>query len=552
VIEEGGYALMKHATFNIKGVPVFYTPYMVVPVKNTRQTGFLIPEFSQSDNSGFGFNIPFFWNINDSVDMTFFPEYYTDRGFMPGAEFRYVKDAFSKGSIIGSYIDDDKTDPSETEYYDDTGFTHTNSDRYWVRGKADHTFANNWIARLDLDIVSDRDYLTEFNSGYTGYKESDERYQEVFGRGFDNRTDYTRENTLKFQKSWDGQFLEADFLAINDTKEEDVDSTELWELPSIGYEGLLPIGDTNISFEWDADYVNYWREEGVGGHRVDIRPALSSSIPLSPYLESRGEVGVRGTYYIIDTFGDAVWEKDDTQDRLLADAEFEVATTLMRTFDTDGDAQDNFDHQFRPYVKYNYIPDVDQDDLPSFDSVDNISEENEITYGIDNYFNTLSGTTSRQMGFVKLYQSYDLRSSESDEPFSDVSLRINIIPIERLSFVYETDFDTYGDGFTKHRIESYYTNSRGDYFSIDYSFNDSSNIEQINGYMKAALFANWHAELELEHSISEEETNVANVGLMYQALCWSVEFQTRYTPEETKYLLVFNLANIGTPLGINY
>ena len=74
-VRQDGYAVLKHAKFNIKNVPVFYTPYLILPVKNTRQTGFLFPEFSSSHNNGFGFNLPFFLNISDSTDATFYPEY---------------------------------------------------------------------------------------------------------------------------------------------------------------------------------------------------------------------------------------------------------------------------------------------------------------------------------------------------------------------------------------------------------------------------------------------------------------------------------------------
>lgn len=552
VIKEGGYAFMKNATFNIKGVPVFYTPYMVVPVKNTRQTGFLLPELSFSDNNGFGMNLPFFLNINDSVDMTFFPEFYTDRGVMPGVEFRYVRDEYTKGSFAASYLDDALSDPSETQYYADTGYTHTNSDRYWLRGKADQTFGDDWNVRLDLDIVSDRDYLKEFDDGYTGFDDTEGRFLEVFGRGLDNNTATARDNSLNILKSWSGQSLEVNLLAVNDVAEEDVDSTELWRLPEVEYDGLIPLWETGISLEWDSQYVNFWREEGTGGSRVDIRPAISGSIPLSAYLESRAELGVRETYYMVETFGESEWTEDDTQDRLTADFEFEVATTLMRSFDTDNDAVGDLDHQLRPFVKYDYIPDVDQDELPYFDSIDRIGEQNEITYGVDNYFTTYSGDSDRDIGFVKLYQYYDLRSSESDEPFGEITLELGYLPTRLITLKYDTDFDPYGDGFVKHRVEGEYMNSRGDIFSLDYSFKDYSNIEQINAYVKTRLIDNWSTEISVEHSIAEDETNEANAALIYEALCWSVEFQTRYSPEDMKYILVFNLANIGTPLGIRY
>jgi LPS-assembly protein len=59
-IEQGGYAVMKHARFKIGNIPVFYSPWMAIPIDNTRQTGFLFPEFSSSNVSGFSLNLPFF------------------------------------------------------------------------------------------------------------------------------------------------------------------------------------------------------------------------------------------------------------------------------------------------------------------------------------------------------------------------------------------------------------------------------------------------------------------------------------------------------------
>jgi len=178
-VQPGGYAFLKNAKFNIKNIPVFYTPYLVVPVKNTRQTGFLFPEISSSKNGGFGFNLPFFWNISESMDATFYPEFFTNRGFMPGVEFRYVEKASDKGMFSANYLDDNLSDPSETEYFKDTGFTHTNSDRYWVRGKADHIFGDAWHSRLDIDVVSDQDYLTEFKSGSTCIRPSLSIFEEI-------------------------------------------------------------------------------------------------------------------------------------------------------------------------------------------------------------------------------------------------------------------------------------------------------------------------------------------------------------------------------------
>jgi LPS-assembly protein len=554
-IKEGGYAVMKNATFNIKGVPIFYTPYMVVPVKNTRQSGLLMPEFSFSQAGGFSVDTPFFWNISDSMDMTFFPEVYFDRGVMPGAEFRYSIDDRSRGTLIGSYMDDDLSgEDKDTDYYSDTDYTHSNSERYWIRAKADHEY-NDWVGRLDLDIVSDRDYLKEFNKGYTGFNKSEDRFLSEFGRGFDNKTEETRQNLMTTLKSWEGMSLQANLLGYNDLRDADArsqDDDPLWTLPQVNFAGILPIGTSGVSFNWVNDYVNYWREDGIGGNRVDLHPSISSSIPLSPYLESRAELGIRETFYAVEEYGDAEWTNDDTQNRLLADFEYEVGTPLMRSFDLS--SGNTLDHRLRPYVKYNYIPDVDQDDLPDFDSVDQIDETSLITYGVDNFFSGIFDSAERDIGYVEVYQGYDLLD-DAEEEFTDVTMRLRLLPLQRLFVEYETDYDVHGEGFVRHSFETRFTNSRGDYLAVDYSFQDPAydgvDIDQLNFYAKARLLPQWYTRVEVEHSITEDETNLAQVALLYTAPCWSVEFETEYTPEDTKFLVVFNLANIGNPMGLD-
>ncbi len=555
-IRQGGYAFLKHAKFNIRNVPVFYTPYLVIPVKNTRQTGFLFPEFSSSKNGGFGFNIPFFLNISESMDATFFPEYFVNRGFMPGVEFRYVEKANDKGMFSANYLDDSLSDPSETEYYNDTGYTHTNSDRYWLRGKADHVFGDNWISRLDIDIVSDQDYLTEFKAGSSGFKNNHDRYLETFGRGFQNETSLYRENSFKILRSWEGISFETNFLAIDEAQDDPSNTnTPLWKLPSIDFTGAVPVGDTNLTVDWDANYVNYWREDGIGGHRVDLRPSIATPVPLSPYLESRAELGVRDTFYSVQSYGDSEWAYDNTQNRFLVEFETEVATTLEKDFFSGGQSQRKAAHKLRPFVKYDFIQDVDQDDLPSFDGVDFIGDASVISYGIDNFFDIFALSknnmeTSREYGYLKIHQFYDLRNSASDEPLSDIYTQVGWKPIRRANFSYNNLYDVYDNTFTRHIVEGEYTNSRGDYFSLDYSYKPNENIEQINAQIRSQLFSRWIVGGDIKHSIAYEQTDEAIISLTYQALCWSIKFETQYTPYDTVFLLMFKLANIGSTLGM--
>jgi LPS-assembly protein len=565
VIEQDGYAKLKHARFRIKDVPIFYSPYLVLPAKNKRETGFLLPELSVGEFSGFGLNLPFFWNISDSTDLTIYTQYFANRGYMPGLEFRYIIDPNDKGLAMANYLSDDLSDPAETDYYEETGYTHDNKDRYWFRAKADQDFGPSWTSRLDLDIVSDRDYLREFNTGLTGYKNSNDQFLDTFGRSLENKTDDQRTNRFGVQRSWGSTSLEARLLGINDVRTDaakfDADGNEnpspLWNLPAIDYTGTLPFENLwDMTLQWDTDYVNFWREEGIGGHRFDIYPTLSAPLPISPYLESRAELGLRDTYYIVQEYGEAQWDESDSQNRLLFDVKAEIGTTLMRTFALSGESMTGLSHQVRPFVEYDYLPDVDQDDLPSFDGVDRIGEQNQLSYGIDNFFTALSGdNTDREYGWFKITQNYSFIDSRSDEPFSDINLDIKWIPIKFLNFQYRTDYDVYDTIFVLHDFDSSFRSRRGDLFGLEYYFKDNGeqdNTNQINAYIEAALFSSLRAKFNIEHSIANEETNEANISLLYRALCWSVELGSQYTPEETQFMLIFSLANLGSPFKFYY
>jgi len=580
-ITEGGYAFLENATFRIKDVPVLYSPWMIVPAKNTRQTGLLLPEFSISDRNGFGVDLPLFVNLSDSADLTLFPQYYANRGVMPAMEFRYVLGASQKGTFMGNFLADDLSDPTETDYYQDTGFTHTNKDRYWFRGKVDHDLPNNIYSRVDLDIVSDRDYLTEFNTGFTGFTQSSNRFLSVYGRDFQTWTEDQRFNTIKVLKAWDTMSLQTNFLAVNDVRASKTSPTPLWTMPGLDFTGSLPVADTSFTVDWDADYINYWREDGVGGQRLDMFPRLSTPVPLGPYLESRAEIGVRHTSYMVESYGDGTWEQNDTPNRSLFNLHGEVGTTLLRNFGLNGNEFKSWDHRLRPYVEYDYLPKTNQDDLPLFDEIDRIEDANAITYGADNFFELFRDArrdSGRDYGYFKIWESYDLRSQYTDRPLTPVSLKLGWTPVNAFALSYQADVGVYGEGVTYYNLESIFSTSRGDALILDYvysgeekiqgspynstnNFNSASpfsldytgleDIHQINVTARAQLSNTITAGYRVEHSLAQSETNEQEISLIYHPACWSVELRSNYTPTDQGFMLLFNLAHIGMPLGVD-
>jgi len=156
-----------------------------------------------------------------------------------------------------------------------------------------------------------------------------------------------------------------------------------------------------------------------------------------------------------------------------------------------------------------------------------------------------------------------------------VNMRLAYFPLNDLRLVYRTDVDVYGDGFLQHTVEGDYRNSRGDIFSLDYRYkkeitryeltlddlNDVNNLEELvelvrkTSSIKAAarlgLIYNWSVGYSIESSIEDNITVQQTFNLIYAPACWSVEFAADQTPGDEKYTVMFRLANIGSPLGLD-
>lgn len=553
-ITDGGYAVMKHAVFRVKGIPVFYSPYMILPAKHERQTGFLFPAWYMSDRDGFGLETPFFVNLSPTADITLYPRYFSKRGVMMGGEFRYATDESSKGMFRGHYLDDDLSDPSEEAYYRDGSFSHSNVERYWIRGKADQNFGD-WITRLDIDVVSDKDYLREFNSGSTAFNANNRLYYNAFGRSFEQKLDQYRENTAKVLRSFeDGSIFQAEFMAINDVSDRVYSADEpsqFWKLPSLSYSGLRPIASSSADISWDSSYTHFWRDKGVGAQRFDLFPEISTNLPISRYLESSVHGGIRETFYTIDDGGATDWKNDDTVNRWLYRLGGEISTTLYREYGAADNDGDSLGHTIRPFVEYTYLKIPDTDILPQFDTVDEIEEANTIYYGVNNFFSLFGhDSDERDLVFFKARQGYDMRSEMSDTPLTPVELKTGFYPLTNTRLFYTAALDVYGNG-TEHAIEADYRSGRGDVFGVDYRYNEKLNINSVSGSIWYLLPYDFALGYSIERAIEQKVTIEEKFHLVYQPACWSVELASDRSPGDQTIMLIFRLANIGMPFGVD-
>ncbi len=97
--QTGGYITMKHSLLEVKGVPILYIPYLKIPLKSERQSGFLLPYLSDDSESGAIFSQPVFLALDEHYDATFKFDFFQKRGFKLGGEFR-IEQASNSGWLL--------------------------------------------------------------------------------------------------------------------------------------------------------------------------------------------------------------------------------------------------------------------------------------------------------------------------------------------------------------------------------------------------------------------------------------------------------------------
>ena len=148
-----------NARFKIGPVPVFYSPYLQLPVGDKRRSGFLIPNAKYGSSNHFEFSLPYYWNIAPNMDATLTPHYMDKRGgVMWENEFRYLSQA-GEGLFELDYLPSDKV-------YSNDHPNDENSRRWLFFWRHAGVMDQVWRFNADYTKVSDPDYFNDFDSKY--------------------------------------------------------------------------------------------------------------------------------------------------------------------------------------------------------------------------------------------------------------------------------------------------------------------------------------------------------------------------------------------------
>ena len=516
------YATANGVLFNMAGLPVLYTPYLLFPVR--RQSGLLMPEVGYSSSEGFLMKNTFFWAISDFQDMTFYSDYRARHGLGTGAEYRYVNSRDSKGKVYYNYFD-------TFGQYRVPGIP---EGRWEFKFQHHEEIAEDLSIRADITVVSDFGYYRDL-----------EKTLELSSRPYvDSNIFYV-------------ELCEAASLYLLGQYSTDLTQTNektIQKLPELRYTIFEEKIAGPVHLNFDGSAVNFTRQEGDGMRRADFNPQLSAAFGGNG-LSFTPRVGARATFY--DRSGTNAEIAEPTE-REFYYAGADMNARISRVYGTDGETGiGRIRHSIEPTISYLYLPHVDETGIPQFDVVDTVTAQNLIAVSLINrltaHYKDSAGSRTFDMVVFKLSESYDFDKARSADttvaaqPRSSLHGDLFVKTPKLLTFSASTEYDTYGHTFIS-SSESTSVNINTVKFNITHQYLHASATNPTTEFLIGGIDFKawkWNINAQIWRDIVLKQTTQQEYRLHYASQCWGLSIVYINKPGETQYMALLDLKGLG-------
>lgn len=395
-----------NARFKLGPVPVFYSPYLQLPVGDKRRSGFLIPNAKYSTSNYFEFYLPYYWNIAPNMDATITPHYIHKRGnIMWENEFRYLTKA-GAGLMEFDYLPSDKV-------FQDEHPTEGDKHRWLFYWQHAGVMDKVWRFNVNYTKVSDPYYNNDFDSKYSS--STDGYATQIFSAG------YAIEN----------------FNATVSTKQFQVFNTQTTS--TYGAEPQLDVNwyqndvgpfDTRV-YAQAVHFVNT-NSDMPEATRLHLEPTIN--LPLSnDWASLNTEAKLMATHYQqknLDWYNNRYGtDLDESVNRTLP--QFKMDGKLI--FERDmGLLSDGYTQTLEPRMQYLYVPYRDQSKIQNYDSsflqsdysglfrdrtyggLDRIASANQLTTGVTTRVYDESAVERFNVSVGQIYYFTESRTGDDD------------------------------------------------------------------------------------------------------------------------------------------
>ncbi|MCF1427815.1 MAG: LPS assembly protein LptD [Shewanella sp.] len=530
------------ARLRVGGIPVLYVPYMTVPVSDKRKTGLLFPTFSTSSTNGVEFALPWYWNIAPEYDMTFTPQYMSNRGLFLKNEFRYLAGEAQKGQVNLEYLGSDRSLAGSP-------------DRYLYHWEHQGAFDNNWRVLANYTDVSDNNFFNDLNSDVA--------------QATDNQLSRVGELSY-FQNNWNAGIRVQDIKVLGE------DDEPYQVMPQVNFNYFSPDLWQSLDFNFASEVTNFAHiDAGELGQSED--PLLANqTIPTATRLHLEPTLswpiyGPAGSFVSeLKLYQTNYWQRDFATDsalssqvnrtipqaRLYGQVNFERQTRL---FDA------NYRQTLEPQIQYLYVGYQNQSDIGLYDTgalqddfyglfrdrrytgLDRIANANQVTLGVTTRL--FDKHNEEQLKFsigqifylednkVPLYNDRNGNELEDTPSFSVLAAELDAKLYEDFYFSGAVQYDTKEQENQKSEFTLDYRPGANKLVQLSYRYvpdlqytDNSETVDISQAGIRGAwpimddlyFVGNWYYDLNESRSIE------TYTGFQYESCCWAVRLSYHY------------------------
>jgi len=407
--KETGRGTATHARILVKGIPVFYTPYLNFPIDSRRKTGFLWPNVGTNSLSGPYFSLPFYWNLAPNYDTMITPAFLSKRGLQLTDNTRYLTEK-SSGNINLQALPNDKN----FGIFQNTSQNQFQSSTNPVTQSELRRLENASTTRKSLEWIN----ITHFNEHWSDAIDYNWVSDDYYLRDFSNNLNQVTQNQLLQQaelnykgQNWNFMGRIQGYQTMHPVDESVQVNNQYTRAPQLALNGNYPDNPYGLDYFIDNDLTRFDIRSNPGsltkmpmGNRLNIQPGVSRAF-TAPYFSVRPRLQFALTEYRI---GDVTSPNTSDPSRALPIFDVDSGMYFDRhiTFLHKG-----FRQTLEPRAYYTYIPFREQNQIPIFDTtvntltydqlflynrfsgLDRINDANQVALGLTSRFiDDVSGT----------------------------------------------------------------------------------------------------------------------------------------------------------------
>jgi LPS-assembly protein len=501
-----------NARFSLFDVPVFYLPYLTMPIGEDRQSGLLYPKISTSNSSGLEVEIPYYVNIAENMDATITPRYMSERGTQLITEFRYLE-GLQSGQIDIEYLNKD----SKLNNNDDS--------RYLARIQHIGTFSERFRAHVDYTTISDDNYLVDLGSSQFN---ANDAYLYQIGE------------LAYFADNWQTTIKMQDFELLGNHQ------LSYKTLPQIEASRQQTFDDFGGIFDLYGEFSSFDSSDPTKptAQRYHAEAGLLYPI-VTPAWFLNSELKVLQTNYNQKNIAtDSLLDKNVSRTlpkvRLHGGVNFDRKIALFNS---------EYNQTLEPQLQYLYIPEKDQSNIGIYDTttlqddysglfrdrrfsgIDRIAQANQVSWGITSRLLTAENNEVLRfsLGRIVYFNESNFDQSEQDSLVDKSALAADVFINLSRNWQFSSDIQYNTDLGVTNKSQT----------TLDYLFDNNQTIqlnhryardvsgeslEQMSLATNVKIAQRWQLVGRFTQDLQGKRSIESYAGLEYSSCCWGIRF----------------------------